>query len=265
MQSVSAILFDLDRTLIDLERATRLGINAHLAALGLPAGPEAYAEWKRLERVHIARYLEGTVTVEGHRRDRVREMTGVSYTDAEADVWFTQYRACMEAELRLFDDALVALDHISDALGVPVGVVTNMETGYQLSKMAAVGLPADRFACFLGIDRLPAPKPHADAFRHACATLGLDPGPDVVFIGDEPRIDAFAAHQAGLRGVWLDRPDALTPVDPAPPDWIERITGLAELPDLLARPAPAPGSRSGPGSRSAPRSVPTPPSRYRVG
>jgi FMN phosphatase YigB (HAD superfamily) len=40
-----------------------------------------------------------------------------------------------------------------------------------------------------------------------------------------------------LRGVWLDRPDALAPTDPAPPAWIERITSLAELPGLLAAPA----------------------------
>lgn len=235
---VSAVLFDLDRTLIDLERATRLGISAHLDALGLPGGAEAYPEWKRLERIHVKRYLDGHVTVEGQRRDRVREMTGTAYTDAEADAWFAAYRKCMEAELRLFDDALAALDHLESVLGVPVGIVTNMETDYQLSKMAAVGLPVERFACFLGLDRLPAPKPHADAFRHACAVLGLDPGPEVVFVGDEPHIDALAAHEAGLRGVWLDRPDAVTPTDPVPPPWVERITSLAELPALLAAPDP---------------------------
>lgn len=230
---ISAVLFDLDRTLIDLERATRLGIGAHLTALGLPVGPDTYTEWKRLERVHVQRYLDGEVTVVGHRRDRVREMAGIPYSDAEADEWFAGYRKCMEAELRLFDDTPAALDHLESVLGVPVGIVTNMETDYQLSKMAAVGLSADRFACFLGLDRLPAPKPHADAFRHACATIGVAPGPDVVFVGDEPLIDAFAAHEAGLRGVWLERPDALTPTDPAPPAWVERITGLAELPALL--------------------------------
>jgi putative hydrolase of the HAD superfamily len=235
--AVSAVLFDLDRTLIDLERATRLGIDAHLAALGQAADPGAYAEWKRLERIHVQRYLDGAATLEGQRRARVREMTGLALSDAEADAWFAGYRTCMEAELRLFDDTLAALDHLASTLDVPVGIVTNMQTDYQVAKMEAVGLPVDRFACFLGLDRLPAPKPHADAFRHACATLGLDPGPDVVFVGDEPHIDALAAHQAGLRGVWLDRPDALAPTDPAPPAWIERITSLAELPGLLAAPA----------------------------
>jgi len=235
---VSAVLFDLDRTLIDLERATRLGINARLAELGLPAGPEAYAEWKRLEVLHVQRYLDGHATMYGQRRDRVREMTGVPYTDTEADAWFTAYRLRMEAELLLFEDTLTALDYIETVLGVPTGIVTNMETDYQLSKMSAVGLPVGRFACILGTDRLPAPKPHQDAFAHACTALGLKPGPAVVFVGDEPHTDALGAHRAGLRGVWLDRPGALPSADPPPPAGVERIASLAELPGLLARSAP---------------------------
>jgi putative hydrolase of the HAD superfamily len=192
-----------------------------------------------LERIHIQRYLDGHATVEGQRRDRVRAMTGRELmTDAEADAWFAAYRARMEAELRLFDDTLTALDHFN-ALDIPVGIVTNMETDYQLPKMAAVGLPLDRFACILGIDRLPAPKPHPDAFRHACATLGVPADRTVVFVGDEPHIDALGARRAGLRGIWLDRPDALVPLDPAPPG-LERITCLADLPALLAMTPPSP-------------------------
>jgi putative hydrolase of the HAD superfamily len=235
---ISAVLFDLDRTLIDLERATRLGIDAHLTALGLPSGPEAYAEWKRLEVLHVRRYLDGHATLHEQRRDRVREMTGLAFTDDEADAWFVEYRMHMEAELQLFEDTLTALDHITDVLQVPMGIVTNMTTDYQVSKMAAVGLPVERFACILGTDRIPAPKPHRDAFIAGCQALGVEPGPAVVYVGDEPRTDALGAHLAGLRGVWLDRPDALTPADPAPPEWIERITTLAELPALLAAPAP---------------------------
>ena len=236
--SVSAVLFDLDRTLIDLERATRLGIDAHLTAVGLPSGPEAYEEWKRLEVLHVRRFLDGHATLHGQRRDRVREMTGSTYTDDEADAWFAAYRVRMEAELQLFEDTTAALTHIGDVLQVPVGIVTNMTTDYQLSKMTAVGLPVERFACILGTDRIPAPKPHRDAFLAGCQALGVKPGPDVVYVGDEPQTDAYGAHLAGLRGIWLDRPDALPPVDPAPPDWIERITTLADLPTLLSTPAP---------------------------
>lgn len=253
---ISAVLFDLDRTLIDLERATRLGIDAHLTELGLPAGPDAYAEWKRLEVLHVRRFLDGDSTLSGQRRDRVREMTGVPYTDDEADAWFAAYRVRMEAELQLFDDTLAALHHLENVLGVPVGIITNMDTDYQLSKMVAVGLPVERFACILGTDRIPAPKPHRDAFLAGCRALGVEPGPAVVYVGDEPHTDAFGAHLAGLRGVWLDRPDAFASVDPAPPDWIERITTLADLPNLLAAPVPAPTTATAPTPLATPTAHP---------
>lgn len=247
--TVSGVLFDLDRTLIDLERATRRGIDAHLTALGQPSGPEAYVEWKRLEILHVRRFLDGHSTLHGQRRDRVRDMTGSSLTDDEADAWFSAYRVRMEAELQLFDDTLAALQHIEDVLRVPVGIITNMTTEFQLSKMAAVGLPVERFACILGTDRIPAPKPHRDAFLAGCEALGVEPGPTVVYVGDEPHTDAFGAYLAGLRGVWLDRPDVLASEDPAPPEWIERITTLADLPELLATP-PTPGSGAPPGTVS---------------
>lgn len=236
---VRAVLFDLDRTLIDLERATRVAIGVHLEALGEPAGPEAYPQWKRLERLHVQRFVDGLATIDEQRRARVREMTGEpAMSDERADAWFAAYRVRMEAELRLFEDTLAALDHIETALGVPIGIVTNMESGYQRGKMAAVGLDPERFACFLGTDALPAPKPHADAFRHACAVLGVPADEAVVFVGDEPHTDALGAHLAGLRGVWLNRPGVLPSTDPEPPAWVERIASLEQLPELLRRPAP---------------------------
>src|ERR1700738_3306444 len=118
--AIAAVLFALDPTA------------PHPAA---PAGPEAYAEWKRLEVLHVQRYLDGHSTMHGQRRDRVREMTGLPYTDAEADAWFTAYRVRMESELHLFDDTLAALQHIDTELCVPTGIVTNMDTDYQLLKM----------------------------------------------------------------------------------------------------------------------------------
>lgn len=192
-------------------------------------------------------------------------MTGLPLSDDEADAWFDEYRTRMEAELRLFDDALAALHHIEHVLQVPTGIITNMDTGYQLSKMAAVGLSVDRFTCVLGTDRIPAPKPHRDAFLVGCRELGVEPGPEVVYVGDEPHTDALGAHRAGLRGVWLDRPDAFASADPAPPEWIERITSLADLPALTPIPAPTSKHPNTPPSVPAPTVPPSSSAPNRVG
>ncbi|MGW4232954.1 HAD family hydrolase, partial [Streptomyces sp. NPDC004980] len=51
---------------------------------------------------------------------------------------------------------------------------------------------------------------------------------EVVYVGDEPDIDAAGAVAAGLTGVWLDRRGR-----GGRPELV-RITGLDELPGLLA-------------------------------
>jgi putative hydrolase of the HAD superfamily len=245
--------------LIDLEQAIRLGIEGHLASLGLPFDAEVYTRWKRLEVFHVQQYVDGRAGFQEQRRSRARGMSESRLSDAEADAWFDGFHSRMEAEQQLFDDVEAALAYVETELRVPIGIVTNMDTPYQLGKLTRVGLSAERFNCFLGLDTLPAPKPHPEAFLHACAALGVEAGPQVLFIGDDLNADALGARSAGLRGVWLDRPAAFSPVplppvsplpdsppsaagapaapaDPPPPTpaGIERITGLDQLPALLA-------------------------------
>ena len=60
--------------------------------------------------------------------------------------------------------------------------------------------------------------------------MGLPPA-EVAYVGDRHDIDARAADEAGLRGIWIDRARRH---HPRPGAGVRRITGLAELPGLLA-------------------------------
>jgi putative hydrolase of the HAD superfamily len=85
----------------------------------------------------------------------------------------------------------------------------------------------DWFEVVIEVDR-DAPKPHPNAFRRACASLGVEPV-RTVHVGDSITLDAEAAAAAGLVAVWIDRhDDGWEPTSP-----IHRIAGLAELPALL--------------------------------
>ncbi len=50
-----------------------------------------------------------------------------------------------------------------------------------------------------------AAKPDPRIFHHACDGLGLEKE-EVAYVGDRRETDAIAATDAGLRGIWLDRP-----------------------------------------------------------
>lgn len=57
----------------------------------------------------------------------------------------------------------------------------------------------------VGVDTLGIGKPDPQVFVEACRRLGTEPD-RTIYIGDELDIDARAAIETGLHGVWLDRP-----------------------------------------------------------
>jgi putative hydrolase of the HAD superfamily len=233
MPPIRAVLFDLDRTLVDIESAIRTAIEAHLLDLGLPYNPGEYDRWKSYETEFVDRFVVGELTFQEQRRARVRAMVRApQLADDEADAWFEGFHQRMWAGQRAFEDTVPILEALAGFEGLKVGIVTNMETEYQLDKLTHAGLAPDRFDCVLGKDRLPGPKPDPGAFLAGCAAVGAEPA-ECLFVGDEPYIDAVGARDAGLRSVWLDRTGRAALIDPADLAGIETVTSLAQLVSLL--------------------------------
>ncbi|MFI5864828.1 HAD family hydrolase [Streptomyces sp. NPDC051546] len=229
--AIRAVLWDIDDTLFDYTRADRAGLAAHLAAEGLaerygtPA--EALALWRRITDRHWERFAAGVGTFQGQRRDRVREYLGQpALSDAQADDWFGRYVEHYTAAWELFPDVVPALDAL--AAGYRHGVLSNSSVANQDPKLRRLGL-RDRFEVLVCAVELGVSKPEAGAFLAACAEMGLEPG-EVVYVGDQPEIDARGARDAGLTAVWLDRDGSRGPG----PEGVHRIAGLDRLPQVLA-------------------------------
>jgi putative hydrolase of the HAD superfamily len=242
--SFSVVLFDLDDTLFDHQRAVGLGVTAKRRAHGggVAAADDAaeVRRWHHLEEVHYSRYLHGELDLQQQRRVRVQEFLrphGVELTDAEADAWYADYLAHYDRSWVLHDDALPCLDALEQAIpGVQFGIITNAELNYQTPKLDRLGLsPRMRHVVASGV--VGVPKPDAQIFRHACALFGVDPQ-NAVYVGDRLQTDARGAHDAGLTGVWVDR-GVVTPtadeLAEATASGVLVIRSLAELPPLLTR------------------------------
>ena len=237
-----AVLFDVDDTLVDHERAQRAGLDAALAAEGVLADEAAHLRWRTLVDSTFARYLAGELSFVEQRRVRVRAMTGRDLSDAEADAWVARNVAGFEVGLTLFEDVVPALDVLAGMPGVRLGAFSNVDGDFTRRKLAVVGI-LDRFDVVLGTSDVAAPKPAPDPFWAMCRALGVPPG-RALHVGDRWQVDAFAAAEAGLLGVWLDRPGA-DPRGRAPEpatarpgrqdrqDGVRVIASLAELPALL--------------------------------
>lgn len=229
-----AVVFDVDGTLVDHDTAQRRALLGHLTALGEVADDAAWRRWRDLEEQHYARYLAGELTFAEQRRERARAMTGGRRTDAECDAWFAGYLARFEAAWTVFPDVVPALDALG-ADGLLLGAFSNVAGSFTRRKLAAVGL-RDRFAIVLGDDDIGAAKPDPRVFLTICDRLGVAPA-DAVHVGDRFDKDAAGARDAGLLGVWLDRPGA-NPLGRVPPegtlcDGVPIVPGLAALVDLV--------------------------------
>jgi putative hydrolase of the HAD superfamily len=198
-------------------------MRAHLAHEGLPDGYDSVGQaldrWRDLTVRHWQRFAAGEVDFPGQRWDRVRDFLGLPLPDAEAEEWFERHRLHYEAAWALFPDAVPALDGLAG--GYRHAVLSNSAFDHQDRKLRALGV-RDRFEVLLCAVELGVSKPEAAAFQAACDALGLPPH-EVAYVGNEPDIDARGATEAGLLGIWLDRPGT-----GGRPD-LTRITGLAEL------------------------------------
>jgi putative hydrolase of the HAD superfamily len=261
---VEAILFDLDDTLIEEERAAA----ASFAATGLAAAGRRALDGDRLGRA--ARRHAKALWLENPVHPFCREI-GISsweglwcrFEGSGEELGFLRewsptyrlaswHRALLEQDVDdptlavelgerfgrerrsrhvVFPDAVRALERWR---GVPLGLLTNGASCLQREKIAGSGL-GDRFDAVIVSGDLGIGKPDPAIFLHAVERLGVDPK-RAVMVGDSYDRDVVGALMAGLRAVWLRRGDPAEPAFGRPP--APRITSLDELDEVLGRPAP---------------------------
>lgn len=225
---ISAVLFDLDETLLDHE-----GAAGEAVARLFPDVDEEWLvrRWHELTEEAVDRYLAGELDFTGQRRARILRLApelGLGdWDDARADAWIARYVALYEAAWRPFPEARRVLDVLA-ARGLRLGVITNGDAAQQRRKIGAIGL-ADVLPYVVASSEAGSAKPDPAIFRTACAGLGVPPE-CAAYVGDRLVTDAQGAAAAGLTGVWLDRAGGPAPGEPSVP----RITTLEELPRLLA-------------------------------
>lgn len=254
---IAAVLFDLDGTLVDHQRAASialrkaLGSGGRVDSIGLAS---LERQWFALERKHMDTFLVGDCSFAEQRRRRLREFLpelGITPgADGELDAWFIGYVGTYEANWTTYRDVHPRLnDLVALGLHPKLGVLTNGEHHQQCSKIARCGL-LGYFDEVLVSQDLGYAKPAIACFAEACRRLEVAPE-DTVYIGDALDIDARAAAAAGLCGVWLDRHDR------DPEIYRPRIESLAEVPTIISQLAV--GRRSSELSSSRPPKIPSRP------
>jgi putative hydrolase of the HAD superfamily len=236
---ITALLLDVDDTLIDTRAAMVAAGAAAVAELWPEAGVEVHhAAGLRFHadpRGFFGRFTKGELGFAQMRQGRVADLLEFLSLAATDDVnrrFEDAYAPAFSANVRVFDDVRPLVEAASTA-GIQLGLLTNSSSDYTRQKLEITGLWGV-FAVVATRDTLGYGKPDARAFHHACRLLGAAP-PETAYVGDHIEIDAIAAKAAGLYAVWLQR-------DPCDTEGAARarelgipvVTSLTQVPDLLA-------------------------------
>lgn len=214
-----AVLFDFDDTLQNRTLAFTAWAEDFIRRR-LPAVPER----ERRQMAQRMTVLNGGGYA-GYPRfyELVRREFGLA--GPEDQVFFEDLRTRFPLHTVLLPGAAEGLARLR-AAGWLVGVITNGDPLMQNRKLDASGLrPLLDTALVSGDEGVRKPDP--ELFVRGAARLGVAPE-NCVFVGDHPVNDMEGAAAAGMRPVFMDACGTF-----APPEGVERVTGMAQLVSLL--------------------------------
>jgi len=210
---IRAVLFDLDNTLFDHLTSARDGLAAFVGNYGVDLTPELSSSWFEIEQASFDRFLSGELNFQEQRRERLCQFLPLigqhdSVGASELDEMFAVYLQSYENAWTAFPDVVPTLKALRGC-GMTVGVVTNGNHDQQAMKINRIGLEP-LLDLFFSSEQMSHAKPEAAAFILPCKSLQLSPS-QVLYVGDNYRVDIEGARSAGLQAMHLNRAGADQP------------------------------------------------------
>jgi putative hydrolase of the HAD superfamily len=218
---IRAVLFDLDRTLLDRDTSF------HNFLL---------SQYERFSSSfpHVDRdaYISRIVFLDNRGRmgkDKVYQFIVEEFKIQEVSPQYLHY----DFEFRISDYYLPfpglkqCLRELT-AAGYLLGIISNGRHAFQMRTLHALEIERD-FEAILISESEGVRKPEPEIFHRALRKLGCSPN-QAVFVGDHPEVDLEGARAVGMKTIWKRNDDFSGPVEA---DAV--LDRLEELPALIAK------------------------------
>jgi phosphoglycolate phosphatase len=179
-----AVIFDWDDTIVDNWPLALEALNAALTHMGLEPWSDA----------------EARGGAGGSARDIFTKMFGDRWQEADK-VFYDTFNKLVENNVRIHDHVEDMLQSLRDN-GVYLAVVSNKRGALLRKEAEAIGY-THYFNKIVGAGDAAKDKPNVDPVHLALQGSGIQPGPDVWFIGDS-HIDMICALNTGCTGILLE-------------------------------------------------------------
>ncbi len=179
--AISAVLFDLDGTLVDTAPDMVAALNTLRTEEGLEDLPYALA------RAQVSHGSSGLVSL------AFPAASGPSFEALRAR-FLSLYSERLAVDTQLFAGCAQLLTTLEQQ-GLPWGIVTN-KPGFLATPLLRALQLSNRAGCIVAGDTLPQRKPHPAPLLHAADLLGVA-APRCLYVGDAER-DVQSARSAGM-------------------------------------------------------------------
>ena len=198
---IRAVLFDLDRTLVDRDTAIlRLFRSQWLRV-------RAAVSSDRTEAAFVARLLALDNRGYANKTEMYERIVQefMLPPDLARDLEH-EFRENYGRSVETFPDTLATLSSLRSK-GYVLGIITNGTARVQQAKIDGTGLQAFMSAVLIS-ETEGIKKPHLEIFQRALQRLGVAPH-EAIFVGDNLVADVQGAKSAGMKAVWYaDQPGA---------------------------------------------------------
>jgi len=223
------LLFDIDNTLLDFNKASKLALWATYTDFGASCTEEIYRTYKVVNGQVWAACEQGLISAKRLRVQRFEALfTDLGQAPATPAVFSVRYLE----NLVLLSEAYAGVTSVLVALkrDYRLGVITNGLREVQRPRLARLRLDT-YFDSIVVSDELGAAKPHHAFFEHTYRTLDDAPDKDhLLVIGDNLHSDIKGGIDFGVPTCWISHGQYNTTA--IQPNFT--LNKVLELPDLLA-------------------------------
>lgn len=209
---IKVVLWDIDGTLLNFEKAENYAIKRCFKMFGLGAcTDEAVARYSAINRRMWEALERGEMTKPQILRGRFDEFFRSEGIDFEkTDVFNSEYQIRLGDKFFFCDNGLETVQRLKEK--VKQYAVTNGTYTAQTRKLNKSGL-IDIFDGVFISDTVGAEKPNAEFFQHVWSKIGQYRDDEVMIVGDSLTSDIKGGNNAGIICCWYNTTGKQRPHD----------------------------------------------------